>query len=456
MAYYQHENEKHTNVAWFDETPVTWCIKRLRFVLTTNLNKSNKLLRPDDIVSFIPMEAVGENGGLRLDIEKQVSEIGDGYTYFEEHDVVVAKITPCFENAKGALAKGLKNGVGYGTTELYVLRPFTNITSEYLFYLTISYPFRKLGEAEMYGAGGQKRVPENFIKNFATAIPSLLEQKTITDFLDKKTTEIDVLIAKKYALIKLLEEKRIAFITQAVTKGLNKNTLMKDSYIPYIGKIPVHWGVKRFKFLVSEPFKYGANESAEDDDRSQPRYIRITDIKDNGLLKEDTFKSLSEEKAIPYLLKDGDILLARSGATVGKSFIYRAHLGRACYAGYLIRARIHSMINPEFIFRFLNSNSYWDWLNNIFIQATIQNVSAEKYANLCIPTPPLEEQEKILNVLDNKLKKIEETIFKITEAIGYLNEYRSTLITHAVTGKINVNSLLQEDTSEAKKEWALS
>lgn len=94
----------------------------------------------------------------------------------------------------------------------------------------------------------------------------------------------------------------------------------KDSGVEWIGKIPRDWSSVKLKFLVSEKLKYGANEPAESDDPESPRYIRITDFGFNGLLRVDTFKSLPKEVAEPYLLNNGDILFARSGATVGKTF----------------------------------------------------------------------------------------------------------------------------------------
>ena len=114
----------------------------------------------------------------------------------------------------------------------------------------------------------------------------------------------------------------------------------KASGVEWLGEVPEHWDVRRLKSLVEEPLKYGANESAELDDRTLPRFVRITDIDDDGGLRDETFKSLPAEVAEPYLLKEGDVLLARSGATVGKSFIYSNEWGTACFAGYLIRARL--------------------------------------------------------------------------------------------------------------------
>ncbi len=134
------------------ELPSHWCSRRLRYVSCINPSKSEIDLEPDALVSFIPMEAVGEYGGLRLQSEIPLDEIGPGYTYFANDDVVVAKITPCFENGKGALAQGLTNGVAFGTTELHVVRTGDELDPRFLFYISISEHFRKFGASEMYGA----------------------------------------------------------------------------------------------------------------------------------------------------------------------------------------------------------------------------------------------------------------------------------------------------------------
>lgn len=208
----------------------------------------------------------------------------------------------------------------------------------------------------------------------------------------------------------------------------------KDSDVEWLGEIPNHWEVKRLKFLLTEPLKYGANESAEYEVPEWPRFIRITDLDEEGGLRGDTFKSLPEEVAAPYLLEDGDLLMARSGATVGKTFLYSASWGRAAYAGYLIRARFNkASIHPRFATFFCRSANYWDWLNSIFIQATIQNVSAEKYANLFLPIPPKPEQDAILSFLDRETTRIDALIAKKQRLIELLQEKRTALISQAVT-----------------------
>ncbi|HQM63015.1 MAG TPA: restriction endonuclease subunit S [Acidobacteriota bacterium] len=219
----------------------------------------------------------------------------------------------------------------------------------------------------------------------------------------------------------------------------------KTTGIEWLAEIPEHWEAKRLRFLLSEPLKYGANESAELDDPDLPRYIRITDVHENGRLREDTFKSLPEDVAYPYLLKEGDLLFARSGATVGKSFYYESSWGRAAYAGYLIRARFNAeRMMPRFINYFTNSHQYWQWLGLSFIQATIQNVSAEKYANLVVTVPAIYEQRAIAAFLDRETARIDALIEKKRTQAELLQEKRTALISHTVTKGLNPNAKMKD------------
>ena len=288
--------------------------------------------------------------------------------------------------------------------------------------------------------GVQDFVGLTTLRNLIILKLPLKEQTTIAHYLDTKLGEIDALIDKQQTLIEKLAEQRTAVITHAVTKGLNPAAPMKKSGVEWLGDVPAHWDVKRLKFMLSEKLKYGANESAESDDPEQPRYIRITDIDEQGNLKDDTFKSLEFEKAKDYLLNVNDILLARSGATVGKSYLYKENLKNfACYAGYLIRARLEQKkFNANFVNYYFQSTSYWDWIKSVNIQATIQNVSAEKYNDFLLSIPDLQEQNSITDYLDQETAKIDRLCETVNQTIGRLKEYRTVLITQAVTGKIKV------------------
>ena len=216
-------------------------------------------------------------------------------------------------------------------------------------------------------------------------------------------------------------------------------TQMKNSGIEWIGDIPEDWSVWRIKHLAKNPLQYGANETGEEFDENLPRYIRITDVSLDNELKNDNKLSLPMEKAEEYMLNDGDILFARSGATVGKSFYYKKEYGLSCFAGYMIRLTTDSnKIISKLVYYYTLSNAYSEWTNMIFIQATIQNISAEKYANLSIPVPPMEQQQKIINHLDQKCAEIDRIISSNNRIIEKLKQYRQSIIYEAVTGKIEL------------------
>lgn len=269
--------------------------------------------------------------------------------------------------------------------------------------------------------------------------PPLATQRAIADFLDRKTAAFDALIEKKERLLTLLAEKRAALIHQAVTKGLDPNVLMKDSGIPWIGEIPAHWEVKRLKFLRRGPLSYGANEAADRNEPDDPRYIRITDLNADGTLRSHTFRSLPMCIARPYLLREGDILLARSGATVGKAVRYRNSWGECCYAGYLIKLSLDvTLARPDFIEWYTQSPCYWSQLEQSFIQATIQNVSAERYGEFVVPVPPIDEQAALVRWLSETALTSARVASMTVRSIAKLREYRQALITAAVTGQLDI------------------
>ncbi len=214
---------------------------------------------------------------------------------------------------------------------------------------------------------------------------------------------------------------------------------MKDSGILWLGEIPEHWKVKKLKYVIEGKLKYGANEAAIFEDPKEPRYIRITDFDAEGKLRRDTFKSLPYDLAKEYLLDEGDILFARSGATVGKTFQFKKYKGLACFAGYLIKASpFQQIIISDYLYYFTKSSLYERWKESIFSQATIQNIGADKYSELLIPIPPYSEQQQIVSYLEKQISIIESKIEKTNKMIELLKEYKTSLISEVVTGKRKV------------------
>lgn len=418
---------KDSGVEWLGEIPEQWDIRRLKFAANIEAGQSP----PSEIVTEgsdgLPfLQGNAEFGKLnpipRLVCDNTPKRAMTG-------DILLSVRAPV-----GALNIADQSyGIGRGLCAIQIHKSLDLHFSYYLLSITRS-QLDSVSTGSTYEA-----VTASDVGDLPILLPSNAEQYYISAFLDRETAKIDILVSKKERLIELLQEKRTALITQAVTKGLDPSTPMKDSGVDWLGKIPSSWEIIRLKYLVEKPLQYGANEAAELNDPDLPRFIRITDIAENGTLHEETFKSLAPDIAEPYLLREGDLLVARSGATVGKSFRYQESWGKACYAGYLIRASMDPRkVKSKFVSYFTSSESYKTWLSATLIQATIQNVSGEKYANLFIPLPDLNEQNQIIEFLERENANIDAIISKTHEAIDKLKEYRIALISAVVTGKIDV------------------
>jgi type I restriction enzyme S subunit len=173
-------------------------------------------LKRNDVVSFVPMEALSETGELDPQ-ERMYQEVQTGFTYFENDDVVLAKITPCFENGKAGVMKSLKDGFGFGTTEFIVLRPNVKILPEYLYFIVFSDKFRKSGEVEMRGTAGQKRVTNLYVRNYEFILPSVEEQRVIVKNINTEIQGMLDIVEKATFQIGLLKEYRSSLIYSAVT-----------------------------------------------------------------------------------------------------------------------------------------------------------------------------------------------------------------------------------------------
>lgn len=204
---------KDSGVEWIGEIPKHWKVVRIKNILTFNPSYSENL-NDDDIVSFIPMENLKNN---KIEPRtSQLSKVKGGYTYFADNDIIMAKVTPCFENGNIAVTEGLINGVGFGSSELYVFR-CTKSYTRYIFYYLQNSIFKQRCISTMYGTGGLKRVSSNFVYNYKMSLPNENEQKQIADYLDKKCSSIDKLISNKEKLIEKLTEYKKSLIYECVT-----------------------------------------------------------------------------------------------------------------------------------------------------------------------------------------------------------------------------------------------
>ena len=427
----RYESYKDSGVEWLGGVPNHWEVKKMKFLFQDTSIKN----KPDEtLLSVTQNRGVIPRDWLE---ERTVMPSGslETFKFIEKDDFAIS-----LRSFEGGLEICHHDGI---ISPAYTVLKYNKklLNNGYYKYLFKCQKFISEMQTSIVGIREGKNISNEELKYSFLPIPQTNEQQKISQFLDDKTAKIDQAVDLAEKQIALLKEHKQILIQNAVTRGLNPDVPLKDSGVEWIGQVPEHWEVMRLKFMLSEKLKYGANESAELDDPEQPRYIRITDIDEQGNLKNDTFKSLEFEKAKDYLLKLNDILLARSGATAGKSYIYKENLKNfACYAGYLIRVRLEQKkFNAKFVNYYFQSVGYWDWIKSVNIQATIQNVSAEKYNDFLLSVPNLQEQVTIVDYLDQKTAKIDQAIALKTAHIEKLKEYKSVLINDVVTGKVWVS-----------------
>jgi type I restriction enzyme S subunit len=426
------------------ELPTHWRSKRLRYLSRVNPSKSEIILKPDASVSFIPMEAVGEYGGLQLDSERLLNEVASGYTYFADRDVVVAKITPCFENGKGALAKDLTNGVAFGTTELHVIRAGDELDARFLFYISISEHFRKIGESEMYGAGGQKRIADTFIKDFYAALPPLTEQQTICGFLDDETARIDALIDRKRRLLELLEEKRLAVITHTITRGVSSGVPMKDSGIDWFGQIPAHWEILPLTRVVRQFVDYRGSTPTKVEEgiplvtATQIKNGRIDHSLDPVFISEEEYESRMT-RGFP---EKGDVLVTTE-APLGETAQIEDERVAPGQRIILMKPDL-GKVTKDYLFTYFRSDVGRTELLSRASGSTASGIRADRLRASKVFVPPLQEQNAITAHVAKATNYLSPVGAVIASQIARLREYRSALITNAVTGKIDVRELADE------------
>ena len=385
------------------------------------------------------MESIGEQGELDCSSIRDVDDVENGYTRFFDGDVLVAKITPCFENGKGAIVRGTLNGVGFGTTELHVLSPGSEIDARYLYYVTASDHFRRLGEAAMFGAAGQKRVPEDFVRDYRVPVPPLARQCVIADYLDRETARLDALVAEKERLLTLLAEKRRALIIHAVTRGLDPAAPMRDSGIPWLGNIPAHWNLVPLRFLVS--FVGGATPDtgkrkywSGDIPWVSPKDMKYREIDDS----EDHVNELAVFDTALRMIPPGSVLVVVRGMILAHSFPAAITKAAVTVNQDMKALLCREGLDPWFLRDFFRGIEYYlITLTDSSARGT-RKLETERLGQILIPLPPRVEQRQIIRYILDSTSRIDKARTVTERTVALLRERRAALISAAVTGQIDV------------------
>ena len=347
---------------------------------------------------------------------------------FKPHDIVYGKLRPYLQKVWCAEFEG--NAVG----DFFVFRNKCNSTSSFLKYLLLSDNFTQFANGTTYGAK-MPRVSSNAILDQEFYIPSLSEQEAIANYLDKKTAEIDKIIAEREKKIELLNELKSSIISRAVTKGINPHAKMKDSGIDWIGEIPEGWEVRRLKYIgeSGNGLTYSPNDTTKDSEKGI-LVLRSSNIQDNKLSLEDNV--FVNEAPLKLMVRKGDIIIcSRNGSVslIGKSILIEKDMN-ATFGAFMLRFR--SKYNSKYVY-YLVSDTISKY-KGLFATTTINQLTKNAIASMSCAFAPENEQTEIVDFIENELRKIERTLQKVHSEIALLREYKQSLISEVVTGKRKV------------------
>ena len=398
---------KDSGIEWIGEIPEGWEVIRLKYLADFEPTCDTSYLTDESKVTYTPMECV-KNGGFE-NRSALYGNLSHTLTPFQNGDIAMAKVTPCFENGNIAIMDNLFSGFGLGSSELFIFRP-KSISTRYLFYWLQNKAFVARACSTMTGTGGLKRISPSFIRNCPVHCPSMDEQTKISDYLKVKCSEIDIMLFKTRSSIEEYKKLKQAVITQAVTKGVRGEREMKDSGIEWIGEIPAAWVVAKAKYCVT--ITHGSDPKTEG---SIPVY-------GSGA---ESFKTCGEYKEGPA------VLIGRKGATL---HIPHYIEGKYWNVDTAFDVKAKNNFSLSYYYYLATSFDYKFYIS----QTTLPGMTQGNYYNMFLPFPAFPEQEEIVDYLDAKCAEIDKLIAKKEQLVKELESYKKSLIYEVVTGKREV------------------
>ena len=409
MSHYAPYPEyEDSDIAWIDKIPSHWRLTRFKYVCELNPKKSTIDEGRDELCTFLPMEKL-KTDSIVLDETRQISEVYEGYSYFADCDVLIAKVTPCFENENIAIAKDLVNGIGFGSTEINTIRSKDNCQNRFLYYRLQEDQFRKIAINAMTGTGGLKRVPSELFQTFKIAIPSFTEQALIAGILEIEANRIGTLIKKKTRFLELIKEKVLALVMNEQIQGSGEFDRLK-----------------RMTDVVSRPV------TIIDGDE----YVALGLYnRGRGLFHKPVTLGKDMGDSSFFYVEEGDLILSGQFAWEG-AVTMATEKETGCVVSHRYPVIRGKSIATEYLFALFMTN-FGDFLLNESSRGAAGrnrplNINLLLNEKIRIPSPEVQSEVKRLMYLKAQAD------VKVKKSIALLKERRSAFITAAVTGKIDL------------------
>ena len=442
MSFPRYPAYKPSGVEWLGEVPEHWQEKPLKTITSINDEVLPESLSPDYEIEYVDIGSVSLANGIE---KTEAMPFGDAPSRARriprDGDVLVSTVRT-YLKAIAPIVNPPSNLVA--STGFAVVRPRHELEPGFLKYALQEEHFIQQVISRSTGVS-YPAINASDVAKISLNLPGSSEQLAIATFLDHETAKIDALIAEQQRLIELLQEKRQAVISHAVTKGLNPDAPMKDSGVEWLGEVPEHWDVKSCRNIAS--IGRGASPRPAGDSRyfggDFIPWVTVAEItKDCSMGLCSTEQYLTEEGAAnSTVFSSGTVIYSNSGATLGVPKILKID---CCANDGVVGFRgLDLSLRPEFLYHFLwqLTDSIREWAKQGQGQP---NLNTDIIKSIKIPLPPLEEQVDILRKLDEDLFVFDSLVSEADKAQLLLGERRSALISAAVTGQIDVRGLVSE------------
>lgn len=419
---------RDSGIDWIGEIPEHWEVKRNKYIFKEINERSETgletLLMVSQRYGLVERDEFAERPAS--------SESLIGYKICQVNDLILNKL-------KAYLGVFFRASIsGLVSPDYTVFRAIENVEVDYFEHLfkTPLYISELNRESKGIVIGFFRLYTPDFY-NLFSVVPPIKEQKQIVNYIRRKSLEIDHFISNKQRLIELLKEQKTAIINRAVTKGLNSHVSMKNSGVEWLGEIPAHWEIIKLKYISS--IRYGLGQPPREKVGGLP-LIRATNVERGKIVEKDLL--FVDPEDVPYsrtpILKEGEIIVVRSGAYTADSAIIPKKFEGAI-AGYDMVVKAKKINCKLLSYIFLSNYVLQHQLYVLRMRAAQPHLNSEELGQTFILVPKKEaEQQAIVAYIEKESSKIDQAITKIEKEIELIQEYRTTLISDAVTGKIDV------------------
>ena len=433
---------KDSGVEWIGAIPADWSISRIKYVAEFDPVCNKSEINGSSLITYTPMDCIKH--GWFINNSAPLESLSTSLTTYQEGDIVMAKVTPCFENGNIAIMEGLHNGFGMGSSELFVFRP-KSIDTKFFFYWLQNNAFVQKAKATMTGTGGLKRVSPVFTRNCPIHIPPYKDQNRIALCLDGKLAQVNILIANVQAQIEKLKAYKQSLITEVVTKGLDPTVPMKDSGIEWIGTIPEHWGTAKLQYCarIRSGITLGKKYPKGTEMIERP-YLRVANVQSGGVIL-DNLKTVevSAEDDLQYRLSAGEVLMTEGGDRdkLGRGCVWQGQIDPCLHQNHIFALQTNELLDPQFLAYMTASDVGRVYFDITAIKTTnLACTNSSKVLAFRFPLPKMPEQLELVAYLDKKCAQIDRLIAIKQEKIEKLEQYKRSLIYEYVTGKKEVTA----------------